>query len=346
MPGSSSDALPAVTETVSAPVTPVVTAEPTTAEKSESILDVVSKALGPDTGVDAGAPTAEHRSLNPETAPTTPPATTEPPLLSEEEKRTYSANAQQRIRELAAQKNDAQKALAEIAKTPEQVELRSKAERADRLTGYMNRNGISEEEVNNTLALTSMIKAGNFTAALEILTPIYTELQKRGGAVLDQDLAEDVRLGKLDRARADETQRLRARTSQSETQRQIEETRATNDRAAGEHTTFVNRVAKAADDWAAAKATSDPDWDKKSTQVTEIAELELRRRGPEAFRRMTEADVVAISEKALEEVNKRWTKFRPGNQEIRPHLGNGRASTSSDAPPKTALEAVDRALGL
>lgn len=345
MPGSSTDDLPAVTETVPATVAPVVTAEPTPAAKPESILDVVSKALKPTSGVDAGAPTAEQRSPKDETAPVTPPAAAEPPLLSDEEKRTFSASAQQRIRELAAQKNEARDALANYAKTPEQIELRGKAEKTDRLSGYLSRNGISEDEANNTLALTSLIKGGNFTRALEVLTPIFSELQKRAGAVLDTDLAEDVRLGKLDRTRADETQRLRATTAQSETQRQIEETRTANETAAREHTSFVTRVAKTADNWAAAKATSDPDWDKKAPQVTEIAELELRRRGPEAFRKMTDADVVAISEKALEEVNKRWTKFRPGTQEIRPHLGNGRASTTADTPPKTALEAIERALG-
>lgn len=329
-----------VAPAASTPAPVVSPAEPTPAKPPESALDAVQRALRPDPGVDAGAPTAEPRSPQGEVDPNKPPAP-DPSELSDEEKRTFSEKAQQRIRELAAQKNEARTALENFTKSPEQIELKDKAERHDQLSGFLTRNGITSQEANNSLELTRLIKAGDFRTAYDLMKPIYSELEKRAGEVLDPDLHNDVRLGHVPVERAQELQRLRASASIQETRQQVAENRQSEQQQSEASKQFVATIAKGADDWAKTKALSDPDWDKKQDQIAEIVELDLRRNG---FPK-TVAETIQRSEKALEEVNRRWKTLRPGPVEIRPNLGNGRPSARSDAAPKSALEAIEQALG-
>lgn len=335
MPDSPTDLeVPVVSAAESTPA-PVVKAEPTPAEKPISLLDAVTKALEPDakTGVDAAPPTAENRSSKDGTQTQTPPVEgAEPADLSEEERAKLHPKTQERMRWLTAQRND----LAREIDT-----YKPKAESNDKLVGYLTRNNISSDEANNSLEVTRLIKAGDYGTALKVLTPIYQEVQKRAGEVLDPDLTEEVRLGTTPHERALELQRLRATTAaNTERSRQQEERQRTEGDSAAWNG-HVTAVAKAADDWAKAKAGTDPDWDKKTPQVAEIVELDIRRNG---FPK-TPAEAIQRSEKALAEVNTRWNKFRGNLQEIRPNVGTGRSSTRGDDAPKSALEAVNRALG-
>jgi hypothetical protein len=320
---------------------PVVTAESTPADKPISPLDAVTRALdrSSKSGVEAGAPTAENRSPTGEPDPKTPPVAETPTEISDEEMKRFSPNAQARIRELAALKNDLNGKLETV--TTERESLRPKAESYDKLTGYLSQNGISSDEANNSLEVTRLIKSGDFTNALKILDPIYQEVRKRAGEVLEPDLQEDVRLGNVPHDRALELQRLRANDAAARERGQRQEAQSREQQQREASSQFVNSIAKAADDWAKARAGSDPDWDKKQTEVAEIVELDLRRNG---FPKSTE-EAVQRSEKALAQVNDRWKKLRGPPAEIKPAVGGGRTSTRANDPPKTALEAVNRALG-
>lgn len=345
MPDSSSEIEPIVSD---APVAaaadptpaPVVPAEPTPAEKPISILDAVTKALEPaeKPGVDAGTPTAENRSSKDATGTQdTPPDKAEPADISPEELARLSAKTQERVRWLAAQKSELTGKVE--AATREVETYRPKAAEHDKLVGYLTRNGINSDEANNSLEVTRLIKAGDFTTALKVLTPIYQEVQKRAGEVLPPDLLEDVRLGNMPHERALEISRGRASQAATTERDQREAERQRVDGEQNAWSTHVTTVAKAADTWAKSKSGSDPDWDKKQTEVAEIVELDLRRNG---FPK-TAAEAVQRSEKALEEVNTRWKRLRGNLTEIKPTVGGSRVSTRTDAP-KTALEAINRAL--
>lgn len=103
----------------------------------------------------------------------------------------------------------------------------------------------------------------------------------------------------------------------------------------------VAAVSKAADDWAKAKAGSDPDWDKKTAEVTELLKLDILENG---FPKSKE-EAIQRSEKALDRVNARWKSLRGVPPEIKAATGGGRTSSAREAPPQSALEAVNRALG-
>lgn len=347
MPESSTELEPIVSE---APVAaadsttaPVVTAEPTPADKPISAIDAVTRALAPPApkdGVDAGAPTAANRSSKDGTGTQEkPPVAGEPAAdPSEEEIKQYTPGAQKRIRELVAEKNTA-RGQVETA-TRELETFKPRAESYDKLTGYLTRNGITSDEANNSLEVARLIKAGDFANALKVLTPIYQEVSKRAGEVLPPDLQEEVRLGHTPHERALELSRLRASEASARDRATQEGTRQAAEAARTQNTNFVNTVAKAADDWAKGKAGSDPDWDKKQTEVAEIVELDLRRNG---FPKSSQ-EAIQRSEKALAQVNARWKTLRGTPGEIKPTVGSGRSSTREGAP-KTAMEAVNRALG-
>lgn len=342
MSESSTDAPATVEATVvdaaSTPAPVVTQAEPTPAAKEpKSVLDAVTEALKPDKGVDAASPAAANRSSTDEVkTQDKPSAEGGKDELSDEEKKTFSEGAQKRIRELVTTKNTL---------ITERDGFKGKADNFDKMTGFLTRHGISSEEANNSLEITRLIKAGDYTKARDVMAPIWAELQKRAGDVLDKDLQEEVRLGQTPLERAQETQRLRASQAQTETQRQTAERRQADEQQKSAWKAHVDTVSKAADDWAKTQAGSDPDWEKKAPLVAEIVELELHRRGREGFGQMTPKDAVAISDRALAEVNKRWGSLRPAPQEVRPNLGNGRSSTHTETKPKTALEAVNQALG-
>jgi hypothetical protein len=321
---------------------PVVAAEPTPADKPISLIDVVSKVLepAPKPGVDAGTPTAAtDRPKDGTETQSKPPEGAEPADISEEEMKRLSGKTQERIRWLAAQKADLTGKVE--AATREVETYKPKAQEHDKLVGYLTRHGISSDEANNSLEITRLIKGGDYAGALKVMQPIYSELQRRAGEVLPPDLQEEVRLGHVPHDRALEISRARAKEAADAERNRAAETQRATEGQQQAWKAHVAGVSKAADDWAKAKAGSDPDWDKKTAEVTELLKLDILENG---FPKSKE-EAIQRSEKALERVNARWKSLRGVPVEIKAATGGGRASSTRDTPPKSALEAVNRALG-
>lgn len=315
----------------SAPV--VNSADPTPAKEPSSVLDAVTAALSPDKGVDAATPAAVNRSPAGDPDPKTTSSEGEPAEISDEEMKRLAPKTQERMRFLASQRTELQMQLGD---------LKPKAEGFEKLTGFLTENGISSDEANNALELTRLIKSGNYVGAKQLLDPIYAELQRRAGDVLDKDLQEEVRLGTTPHERALEIQRARASNASRQVQDSIAEERRQQTEQTQAWQTHVGTVATAADNWAKDQAKSDPDWALKADDVATLVELDLRKNG---FPKTT-AEAIDRSKTALETVNKRLARLRPAPVEVRPNLGNGnRTSNSSDAKPKSALDAVNMALG-
>src|SRR5690606_18859005 len=159
--------------------------------------------------------------------------------------------AQERIRELAAMKNDLRNQVARLE--TEGAEHKTKADAFDELSRYLGSSGISAEEANNALEITRLIKNQDFDRAFAIMTPIYQELTKLVGGVLDADLQEDVKNGRLVLDRAQELQRGRAaqangRMRENAKAEADERKRAAED--ADARSAEIHNLAKAADDWA------------------------------------------------------------------------------------------------
>lgn len=256
------------------------------------------------------------------------------PELTEDEIKSYPPNSQRRIRQLVAQRDD--------VKT--QVErLQPRAENWDRVATYMRDNSIQPGEFDNALAITSLINAGDYTKALQVLTPIYRELAARAGEILPNDLSEQVRLGRISEQHARELNRNRARAEAAEQRETRTRERNAYAQEAGRLQNIVHTAAKAVDDWAKTKASSDPDWSAKQQDVAEFVELELNRLGPQGYPQTQEA-AIQIAEAALRKVDDRIKRFRPKPETKRAPNGQF-ASPTAQKKPTSYMEAIDQALG-
>lgn len=341
MPDSSSDADVTLDSSSSIPVvetasTPVIleSTEPT------SVLDAVEAALKPD-GVEAGSPPAETGQTKPKTEPNGSEPAKDENDVSEEEMKTFSPNAQARIRDLAAQKNELRSTVENM--TAEMEPLKAKARSFETLTGYLVKHGIDAREANNALEITRLIKGQDYDRALQIVAPIYQELAKRTGGVLDTDLQEDVRLGHIPLARAKEIQRGRAveaTTNEREQSRAKADERNQQESEQQALVTHVHTMAQAADDWAKTKADADPDWNQKQDLVAAQVNLIVSREG---FPK-TKAALTDINERALKSVEEKLKPLLPRMKAIDPARPTGSASPRDLPAPKTALEALERGL--
>lgn len=331
---SSTDAAPengAEADVNAGPAAESSTAAETGAEKT--LLGAVKAALaGPE---ESPTSTSGDEDSPPETAESDDgKSSVAPPEesgdLTEEDMKRLSAKTQSRIHQLVAERKTA---LTEI------TDLRPKAERLDAVLSYMEKHQIAPAEFDNTLEITRLIKTGNFGKALEVLTPIYQELQKRTGDILPADLEERVRLGYITKVDAQELHRRRVEAGTAEQRQRAEAERTAAVKADEEWKAQVNSAADVMTQWERAKEAKDPDWKLKQDFVA--AEVKILAR-EEGFPTKKE-EVVALGEKALRTVEARLKQFAPRPQERRTPTTQP-VSPRTEAKPASFLDAVKQGL--
>lgn len=247
----------------------------------------------------------------------------------------YPRTAEGRIKYLSDQVREFKKSAAETES------IRADAQLAQKILGYLDTNGIEPEELDNTLALTALIKRGEIEKAIKVIEPIYRSLLDRNGDILPADLQEKVRLGHMTKATAVELHKART-TAKNAAERERQTTAKTvAEKQQTEHNTRVRTAASATSTWEQAKAAADPDWHLKQDAVAAEVELELRRLGPEGYPR-TAKEAVDLSEKALKTVEERLKKFAPKPQTRQ--MPTGLTSPRAKTQPKSLMEAIDAAL--
>lgn len=311
--------------------------EETETDVEKSMVDVVEQTLNPS---EEGSSDSESGTDGKDAEPTQSAEadgeaekSDELKELTEEEINSYPPNSQRRIRDLVSQKNEVQGQLEEL--TP-------KAENYDRLINYMSENRIAPDDLNGALDITRLINSQNYAQALEKIAPIYNELQQKAGEVLPDDLSEQVRLGYIDETHARELHKLRVQEQNSSAQAEEERKQQELDKEAEAWNNQVTTAVNAVEAWAKQKASSDLDWHQKQQDVADKVEIALTRGGREGYPK-TEADAIALAEKALEEVEARLKKIRPQPRERKEPVGQG-ASPHSVAKPKSTREAIEMAL--
>lgn len=220
------------------------------------------------------------------------------------------------------------------------AELEPKARQQDEFAGLMQRNRLSQSDVNNTLEIAGLINTGKPQEALEKLAPIVRKLLETAGmGNLPDDLRQEVEAGALTEQRARELAQSRAsnklasqRTEVSQQEREQEE----QHRQASE----LRRVGvEAADAWTAEKSANDPDWNLKSDRIVELVELQVRREGwpknREAMRK--------VFDDALIKANNELKKFNP-RPKPRTEPATGSTSSQNAPTPKSMLEAMKLAV--
>lgn len=335
LPETSSESLETGAEGVT--TTPDVnpSATPSKAEQgseNKSMLDAVKGALSDGSEKSPGSETQDPKAEK--------PVGSEPPVkdgedeahgFSPQEWQALSKKTQTRIRSLWQQGKDVSAKIAD---------LEPKAKQFEEFSGLMQRNRLSQSDVNNTLEIAGLINTGKPQEALEKLAPIVKKLLEHAGAGnLPDDLRQEVEAGSLTEARARELAQARAgnklaaqRMELSQREReQEEEQRQTRER--------VNWSVQTADTWTAEKSANDPDWNLKSDRIKELVELEVRRNGwPK-----TPAELRKACDDALDKANKELKRFNPRTK-ARTEPESGSTSSGNAAEPKNFLEAVRKGL--
>jgi hypothetical protein len=291
-----------------------------------SMLDAVKTAL--DIGDQEKTPVSETEGSKAEVV-----ASDEKPAdeadFTEDELKSYKPKTQERIRRLVGKIHDAKS---------EADSLRPKADGFERISAFVRDKGLSEQDVNTGFEIMALMSSDP-VRAYQVLTPIYQQLAANVGAVLPQDLADDVRLGYVSQNRAQELAQTRALADieRNRAQRFVEQRQ--QEEIGRQNQAHIDGVAGAVTTWEKAKSANDPDWELKRERIGELIELEVRRAGyPQ-----NPQQAVELAEKALMRVSQELKKFAPRATSVTPVTGA--ASGRSQAQPQNMLEAIKRAVG-
>ena len=248
--------------------------------------------------------------------------------LSEVEIKALSAKTQNRIRTLVKQRDEAQAAAKQVDT------YRQGAEAFDRMHKFVQKAGLSSDEVNTGLNIMRAMK-NNPAEALELLTPYITQLNQVVGEVLPADLQAKVQKGEIDEATAKELSRSRAANRINTDMN----TRNAEQQQIQRQTDFANSVGAAMSAWESNWKQTDPDYAVLQPYVS--SEIELRLRRGEVPRSVQEAQ--AMGERILGEVRAKLKKFKPAPTEIK-HAAGGTQPTNLPKP-KSLIEAMTQAVG-
>lgn len=172
--------------------------------------------------------------------------------------------------------------------------FRQDAERYSNVQTFLDQRNLSGDEAANGLIIMSLMKSDPAEAWKQLL-PVMKNLAVAAGEVLPDDLQQMVNAGRIDPAAALEVSRSRAGLRSMQTQRSFEEQRREQDA----HTSAVQALGGAADEWAAKRHKNDPNFAAKLTAVEKEVLYLQRQEG----RPNTPEGVRAQLDKAYKAVN-------------------------------------------
>jgi hypothetical protein len=291
--------------------------------KPQSMLDTVKAALG-ETPEESPASEESGDESQPK-AEAPPPEDDKPKELTEEELRRYGKGAQNRIRGLVSERSTLQR---------EVETLRPAAESFQRLTSFVQENGLSEQEVDLAISLAARMR-NDPQGALEQFSKVYQDLATRAGSILPADLAEEVRFGYITESRARELATTRARAEIASQKGAEAAQRAEQAAQETQVRQFIGGVTSAIATWEQRQSAQDPDWNLKRDRIAELLELDFRRGVPP----QNVQQAVEMADKARARVNDEFARLRPAPRPVnRPVVGS--TSPRSTPAPKTMLDVV------
>lgn len=259
----------------------------------------------------------------------TPEPEKDPGELSEEDKRQLSKRTQDRINKLTELRKAAEARVQDLS---------PKAEKYDQIVGFTRENNLSASDIDNMFTIAAKMKTDPLEG-FKMLEAVYKQFAQEVGAVLPNDLQEQVARGYISEPHARELAQTKAqlalRQQREDEQRKIQETE-TQQRTVQE---TVGRATGAADKWQSTKAKSDPDWHLKQKRVAELVELKLLK--TRSFPK-TEQEVYEMCDSALAEVENELKPYRLQKRAITPVTSS--SSPRSVPEPKNTLDVIKNVL--
>jgi len=251
--------------------------------------------------------------------------------LSQEEFDQLPTKTRKRMSKLLSQRNEAR----DLART-----YQPEAEGFRQLQGWVQANGMSQQEFEQGLGIMALIRT-NPAEALKALQPIFTDLQRQVGEVLPDDIQGAVDAGNITAEYAAQLVRERNERARLESLNAEQHRRSQADDVARATQQAATEAVDGVKGWEAQWKSTDPDYQKKAPLVWDriqagLASLQL------SGHAVTKDAVLKIANDARKHVDEQLKHFTPTRREIRP-VTEGGAARNTDAPPKTAIDAARRA---
>lgn len=222
------------------------------------------------------------------------------------------------------------------------AELEPQANQFQGLVRFVEDAGLSKDDVNQLFDVGKNLKQDPHKAYAQI-KPVYEQLQRLVGAVLPDDLHQEVLLGRLTEAHARELAAARSRSVVAERRVQHVEQQSQTQKQQAAQQAIVGEVQGKVTEWERSKAASDPDWKLKQPRVMELIELDIVRRQRQQPNYFPTADeALAMANQALKTVDDGFAKLAPRRKAVTPITGD--TSPRLVAAPKTALDAARQGL--
>lgn len=288
-------------------------------ETEDSLLSVVqsvAQASDDETDSHAESPPADQNASSTDESPTADAA---------EDFSKLPFNKHPRFRELVKEKNT-YKAQA--------TEYESDAKQFRDIQGFMNANGLSAQEVAQSLDMMAKLKKGDPTEAYEILRGRLDELELAIGKRLPAELEEKVDQGYIDRETAEGMfkQQMDAERRATMAQTQLDRASQNDERSR------VQSMANAVSAWEQSTRSTDPDFDLKAELVKDRVRAHVASQG---IPKTAEA-ALEISKEAYDTVTKALLRARGDKAPMRTTVG-GKTNGSAAPEPKSILDVVRRA---
>jgi hypothetical protein len=233
-------------------------------------------------------------------------------------------NKHPRFRELVREKNTYK---AQV------VEYEADAKQYRDIQAFMQTNGLTAEEVANTLGMLAQMKSGDPAAAYEMMRGRLEELALAAGKKLPQDLEERVEQGFVDRETA---QQMYQRQVQAERQAALAQSQL-QQRSYQDAQTQVVNIANAVQTWEQQTKVTDPDFEIKVDLVKDRVRAHVAANGMPR----TPDEALKVTKEAYESVTQVLRRAQGPKQSMRPAVG-GKVNGSAAPEPRNLLDVIRR----
>ena len=257
---------------------------------------------------------------------------------AEEKKEFQGKSLEDTVRKLRSDRRIERKELATLRTQVTEIEpLRTKAAQFDELSTWVRSSGMAPEDVSQSLQISALMKSDPIKA-VEMVRPIWEELQRRAGVTLPDDLASQVQTGEISETAAAELSRLRREkehfAGRFEQSQQVNQERQQADQIANLQRSVVSAVGAAE----AELSAKDVDFSRKQPMIQQAVQALMMQEGvPQS----AEAAVVQYR-KAVKSVNDNLSTIlpkRPGVTQIQNSSGGPQVPAPASAAEALRLRA-------
>jgi hypothetical protein len=297
------------------------------AEARPSLLSVLKDVVEPKEATPEGSSPAAAEKPAGDGAPEAPKELTDAEIAE------LPFHNHPRFKQVVDQKN-ALKGELETATTRLQ-ELERPAEQWGNVRGFMEHNGISDQDMLDGFKMMAMIRTDPLAGRAAVASYL-SELDRALGLVLPDDLREDVENGYMSEERAKELSQARATTAQVTAERAAQQEQDGRAQAAREAQELGQRLTSAAESWEAAKRARDPDFEAKADLIADrMRAISLaERKTPK-----TPEEINALLDRAHTDVTAHLRRFVPAPRAVSRPTSAAPATVAAPAP-STMREAM------